>query len=479
MAYDGLKDLPANLKHIVLLSDGDPARPNRPLLDKIKEAKITITTVCINPHSQRDVQMMEELAQYGGGNFYDVKNNNNLPKIFIKEATIVRRNLILEDPFTPVIRQISEIIQGFESGFPQLDGYVVTGPKTGAETVLITHKKDPLLAHWRFGLGKAVAFTSDAKPRWAKSWIGNEQYNQFWGQLVRWSLRSGQQNSFQVQTALEGDRVKVVVDALTDEGEFVNNLAFAASAIDPGHEARPFEIRQIEPGRYEGSFPADQKGSHLVNMTFKGKDSEDGYLTSGISIPYSPEHNTTRQNDLVLKRLSEISGKPALETEESVFEHDLQSTGDMLALWPILLGLAIALFFCDVAVRRVFFDVPQLQRFFAKAWNWLIYPFVRRTAPVGPATEQLGQLMQAKTRASVDAPMPSEEKEEFLKRLETVKEGDLAELDTLPAEGSKPWQEANVRDEPEKFAETEEEKDAYTSALFRAKLRAKDSIDKR
>ena len=112
MALDSLNGTPANIKHMVILSDGDPARPAQSLIDDIVDSKISISTVCINPHGQADVNTMFQLAKVGKGNFYHVKNNRNLPRIFTKEAMTVRRNLILEEPFTPQVTYISEILQG-------------------------------------------------------------------------------------------------------------------------------------------------------------------------------------------------------------------------------------------------------------------------------------------------------------------------------------------------------------------------------
>ena len=49
---------------------------------------------------------------------------------------------------------MSEIIRGFESGFPPLDGYVVTGPKGGfAQLILTGPKDDPILASTQAGAG--------------------------------------------------------------------------------------------------------------------------------------------------------------------------------------------------------------------------------------------------------------------------------------------------------------------------------------
>ncbi len=476
MAYDALTEVDANIKHIVILSDGDPQAPNQNLLDNIKEANITISTVCIAPHNPSNSDLMRNLAQFADGNYYLINNNKNLPRVFTKEATTIRRNSLVEETFTPSITQITEVIRGFEDGFPQLDGYVVSGPRPQAETVLVSHKEDPILAHWHYGLGKSVAFTSDAKSRWAEQWLGWEGYGKFWSQVVRWTLRAQENNNFQIQTTLEDDRVKVSVDALTPDGEFVNNLNFSASSIDPNVESQEFEMRQSQPGRYEGSFPADEPGNYFINMNYADEENIEGNVTTGITVPYSPEHSTTRQNDALLKRLADLGGHPFLIVDDYVYTHDLYATGQVKPLWPLLLALAIVLFFFDIAVRRVFFDIAQIQAFFARAWNWIVYPFTRKTAAEGPATEGMGKLMQAKERTSIPPTREpteiSEKKQAFIRQLDESKEEDLAAMDQ-PKEKST-WHEVKKDEEPEPLVD---EEDTYTSALKRAKKRARDDMD--
>ena len=46
-----------------------------------------------------------------------------------------------------------------------------------------------LLASWTYGLGKAVALTTDAGPRWAADWAAWPGYDKFISQMVRWSMR--------------------------------------------------------------------------------------------------------------------------------------------------------------------------------------------------------------------------------------------------------------------------------------------------
>ena len=52
----------------------------------------------------------------------------------------------------------------------------------------------PLLAYWHYGLGKGVAFTSDARSSedrlfWDRDWARSEMYGKFWEQILDWSLR--------------------------------------------------------------------------------------------------------------------------------------------------------------------------------------------------------------------------------------------------------------------------------------------------
>jgi uncharacterized membrane protein len=56
---------------------------------------------------------------------------------------------------------------------------------------------------WTYGLGRTMAFTSDAKNRWARDWVGWENYRKFWSQAVRSVLRTVPRSPYAVQT---GDR---------------------------------------------------------------------------------------------------------------------------------------------------------------------------------------------------------------------------------------------------------------------------------
>src|SRR6185436_10979570 len=161
-AKEALQKSTANLKHIIVFSDGDAAPPSQQLMEDIVKQRITVSTVLISGHFGPETMAM--MASVGRGQFYNIHNAAELPQIFIKEAAVILKSAIFEEPFTPKIVAGSEVTKGI-GAYPQLLGYVCTTPKDRAETPLLSDKGDPLLAHWQYGLGRAVAWTSDAKAR--------------------------------------------------------------------------------------------------------------------------------------------------------------------------------------------------------------------------------------------------------------------------------------------------------------------------
>src|ERR1035438_7444884 len=45
--------------------------------------------------------------------------------------------------------------------------------------------EDPLLLRWQYGLGRAAVFTSDAKNRWAASWVAWPGFDKLWANIFR------------------------------------------------------------------------------------------------------------------------------------------------------------------------------------------------------------------------------------------------------------------------------------------------------
>ncbi len=166
-AVDALIASKARSRHIVLLTDGvSEGGDYEGLLRKMAANNVTLSTVAVG--SDADTGFLQSLAAAGKGRYYYTEDGNALPQIFAQESHLAARSYINERQFTPGRTSPSPILDGL-GGLPALQGYVGTSQRVGGQVALVTDAGDPLLAQWQYGLGRVVAWTSDATGRWAKA----------------------------------------------------------------------------------------------------------------------------------------------------------------------------------------------------------------------------------------------------------------------------------------------------------------------
>ena len=418
IAHEGLKKSTANLKHIIVFSDGDPGAPSAQLMQAIVGDKITVSTVLIAGHA--GPQTMIAMADQGKGRFYDVRSPDQLPQIFIKEAAVILKSAIFEEPFKPQQVANSEVLRGISAGeYPQLRGYVATSPKARAETPLLSDKGDPLLAHWQYGLGRAVAFTSDAKAKWATDWLGWEKYRQFWSQIAQWSLRKVDAGDFTTDISVENGKGTITVEALDPQGNYRNFLNLQTAVVSPKGERLTVHLEQTGPGHYEARFPTKEVGAYLLHLM----DVKDGQLRSaqvlGASVNYSPEFNATEPNLALLRRLAETGEGKILNPDnpaDNPFMHDRKKTFQPRDLWDWLLKLAVIMFPLDVGVRRIQLDRAEWLKAMRQLRRWV---FFWQGVPRAPeAEESLAALLarRGEVRATQTGPASQPNPELFRPR---------------------------------------------------------------
>ena len=238
---------------------------------------------------------------------------------------------------------------------------------------LPTGQLNPVLAHWTYGLGRSVAFTSDAGRRWAKTWPDWQNYAAFWSQVIRWSMRPADRGNLTLNVRREQGKIKVVVDALDKNNEFLNFLQIRGQAVDPALKQSSIELVQTAPGRYEATVDnAEASGNYFISLGYKGADNVQGVISTGVSVPYSDEYRELRSNPTTLENLASVTdgkvaswktapdGRVDLAHVQAAdhFRRDagLINPRAFAPLWPTLLWLAACLFLGDVAVRRVALD---------------------------------------------------------------------------------------------------------------------------
>ncbi len=402
MAHQGLRAAPASVKHMIILSDGDPNPPTASQVRGLRADGITVSTISIGSHSNPLAMM--NLARDGGGKFYELTDPQKLPAIFIRETTTVRKSLVSERNFQPVPRQGSSFLSGVDlARLPILKGYVITEQKAGADQEIAAppgegdSTLDPILATWTYGLGKTAAFTSDAGRKWGVHWVSWEDYRKFWTQLVRWVSRDRGGAGFLATRTVEGERGTLSLDVLDEAGNFINGLSLTGTVVSPALESRSVEARQVAPGRYQAEFPVGEKGTHLVSLRYEHAGAT-RVFTTGLSAPYSPEYRHLATSEDLLRAVASAAGGKVLDPADpaAVFSRDFSAARTAQDLWRPLVTAAAAVFFLDVLVRRLAFD-PWRSLLAAIVWARSLRrgPGARRT----PADPRLEALLRRKSEA--------------------------------------------------------------------------------
>ncbi|GIK66070.1 MAG: VWA domain-containing protein [Chloroflexota bacterium] len=357
-----LPDDPSTLKHIILLTDGGASEIGiTELVGRMFDNyDITTSVIAVGTDYAR---WLERLPPRGGGNFHVTTTIENIPAIFAAETVLATRSYIFEDPFFPTLTARSPIMDGITST-PQLQGYIATTEKDTATVVLRGPEEDPLLAQWQYGLGRSVAFTSDATARWGRDWVNWEQYTRFWNQVVRWTITEGTNSQLEAYVEQRGEQAVLVVDARDDLGNYLNDLELDANIVTPDRTTINTELQQVAPGRYEAVFTPNTEGTYILTVagsTREGAPIEATVAQStGWVLSYSPEYSLAEPDELFLEKISNgisLAGNPA-----AAFLHNLDHEEAARSLWPFFLGAAAFLLIGDIAVRRLVINRSDVER---------------------------------------------------------------------------------------------------------------------
>ena len=364
----------AAAKHMIVMSDFDPAPPRQDLITFMKQHKITCSTVAIGFGAHPiDVNKARWIASSTGGKFYSTQDYSKLPRIFMKEAQIVRRSLIQETPFTPKIASmLPSTIRGLAGeALPPLTGYVLTTAKRSDVLAIVRDTEegpDPILAQWQVGLGKAVAFTSGWWPRWGAEWTDWPGFSKLWGQIARWASRQSAAAAFDVSTSVSGGVGTIRVSAKEADTHAIDFMTIEGTLVDPENEAAPLRLTQVGPGQYEVKFDARDAGSYVVNLAYgmgQGDDAVSGTLQTGLSVSFSPEFRELSADEPLLRELADRTGGRVLTPAEAADTFDragLPPAEARHTIWETLIRWMLLLFLIDVAVRRIAIHPVEVAR---------------------------------------------------------------------------------------------------------------------
>ena len=367
-AVNLLSNTEAKIKHIILLTDGQ-SNPTG-ILDLVALAgreRITISTVAVGSGS--DQKLLMEIAEEGAGRYYFTDRADNIPRLFLKEASEVSRRSLVEERFHGLISRRhrgSQVFSGIDwRRAPALLGYVSTRAKPRAEVLMRTPRGEPLLARWRLGLGQVWVWTSDVKNKWAHHWLRWPGYAQLWRQLIRDARRVERTDPvLAMKTQIDQGVLEVAVDAVDADDRFIDDLLSTVRVEDPNGESQELTLSQVAPGHYVGRVPLKHLGAYRVRGEHHARAAPEDSMTSSANVtwPYPDEHAVGEPDSRKLHALAEATGGLANPSLSALFDTEGRTTAirvDRRARW---LWLALGLLLVDVLVRRLSFDPRPSRR---------------------------------------------------------------------------------------------------------------------
>ena len=348
----------STVNHVILLSDGNTKSiyySYEDLMDKFKQANISVSTIAIGGWLV-NTRLLKDIANRTGGQFYRLQDEDELPKLVVldTDAALTKADFH-EEYFIPRIDPSSEILKGFsQEQIPPLQGYSLTRAKDKVPLFTeIQGRPDPILADWRYGLGKVVAYTSDAEARWSSEWINWAKYNKFWSQTVRWAMRDKPKGSYALKIDdSKGERTLIIESG----GELEDDAQLQVHIFSPNSDEQELNLKQVAPKRYTASLEGLKPGPYSLDFSrVEGGKVVDrtvkGMLIPPEKAPVPVEDATQGNNTELLEVISQrTKGKfnPKLEditgnTEVVLLTEDLSKF-----LIPIAMGLLLG----DIAARR-------------------------------------------------------------------------------------------------------------------------------
>jgi hypothetical protein len=440
-AADTLSDPKHNLsvKHCIVISDGDPNFSNNAALKKMTDNGITCTTIGVATHGVNEDAKMKLIANStkdangNPGNFHKPATGKDLPAIYIKETRKISQSFLYDRQFTPELRFKGPPTDGLPADLPDLYGFVrTTNKQSPTQTMWIEGAKDrqapeqefPILATWRYGLGKAVAFTADARDDakgWGRDWAKQGLAQKFWENVVNWAMREAESGELAVTTRYVDGKVRVTVTAenqmkdkagrpLPLTGMTLRGGVSTPGKPLPGEKAPTVTFKPNKSGFYEAEFDATEAGAYFLNVQAEadeldangkpimvaklGKDGQPEIdpktgqpvlvpkrrafaARAGVTVPYSPEFIDLESNTALMKRLAEATGGEYFDEPNDpaalVKAHDFYRPGpevvrSVLPFWFWLVFAAGILLFLDVGVRRISLEFKEVRHGARKLW---------------------------------------------------------------------------------------------------------------
>jgi hypothetical protein len=359
--HDGLEEAAKHirqsdkpLRHIITLTDGSDTVQQEGALDVVRQLqseKVTLSSVAIGDGEH--VPFIRDMAHVGAGRTFLTDQAANIPSILADEAQAVIRPYVIEEDFTPTRGAPHPMLRGFERA-PPLHGYVVTTPRQTAQVLLAAPHDEPVLAAWTYGLGRAIAWTSDLKGQWGKDWVIWDEFPRFSAQLFAWLVPIQKPRNLALTASTSGGDLVLSAAAQDDLGRPQTGLSVSGRMLAGDGSGVDVALREVGPGQYRAAIGGARPGAYLVQLVARDASGQPfGVVTAGAVVPPGAEYRRGGADPALLDALARGTGGRIGPAPAAVFDPGSAAEGAVREIGLPLLWLALLLLPFDVGVRRL------------------------------------------------------------------------------------------------------------------------------
>jgi uncharacterized membrane protein/Mg-chelatase subunit ChlD len=349
------------LRHIITLTDGSDTVQQEGALEIVRQLqseKVTLTSIAIGDGDH--VPFIRDMAQVGAGRTFLTNQAANIPSILADETQAVIRPYVIEEDFTPTRGAAHPILRDFDRA-PPLHGFVTTTPRQTAQVLLAAPRGEPVLAVWTYGLGRAVAWTSDFKGQWGKDWVGWDAFPRFSAQLLAWLVPPQRPQNLALTASTVGGDLVLSAVAQDDLGRPQTGLSVSGRMLAGDGSGAEVALREVGPGLYRAAISGARPGAYLVQIVARDAGGQPfGAVTAGAVVPPGAEYRRGGADPALLDALVRGTGGRLMPAPAAAFDPGATAEGTVREIGLPLLWLALLLLPFDVGVRRLLFGRLRL-----------------------------------------------------------------------------------------------------------------------
>jgi len=360
-AAEMIQKAKSGTKHIILFADAADAEKPGSYIEIIREcgkAGITVSVIGLGKETDKDGELLKDIAKRGGGRCFFSDNPEELPRLFAQDTFVVARSAFLDQvtniKTTPGLTALTG--KAFAQPMP-IGGYNLCYLRPGANlaTVSVDEYSAPVVAAWQAGAGRVLCYTGEADGSFTGPIAKWKEVGDFFTSLARWT--GGPSGNLPDNMLLTPNVSKGIARIqLHLDPERKNQLAqLPAVKILRGKDDKKPQVETTHlhwTGADTLTAEVPLHGTEIVLATVEVPGHGPVPLTP-VCLPYSPEFNPAQAGGglVALERLARATGgKERLEL--GGIWKELPKAPRRVDIAPWILLAAVVLLLLEILERR-------------------------------------------------------------------------------------------------------------------------------